>query len=201
MHCRHLEATRKSLLDHELGIASPGSVAALRSHLESCQGCAELARGERTLSHDLAGLRMEFPFEIDVTTRVLHEVQTLPAAPRDVVSPASLGWASAVAAAAGLALAVALWQMLPELTPLISAGSDLLAPVGGALVKLAGAALDVLLVPLNMLWSLAGKLLGLTGRLASWEPLLTVALGLGYGLMAVIIALFVGRDIKQTRAA
>ncbi len=201
MHCRHSDATRKSLLDRELGIASPESVAALESHLESCPVCTELARGERTLSHDLAGLRLEPSFEIDVTARVLHEVQILPAAARDGVSPASLGWASAVAAAAGLALAVALWQMLPELTPLISAGTDFLAPVGGAFVKLAGAALDVLLVPLKMLWGLAGKLLELTGRLASWEPLLTLALGLGYGLMAVIIALFVGRDFKQTRVA
>ncbi len=201
MQCRHTGTTRKSLLDRELGIAPPVTLARLASHLETCPDCVELARGERTLSRDLSGLRLEIPFEVDVTARVLHEVRTSSAAPREVVSPVSLGWASAVAAAAGVALAVALWQMLPGLTPLVSAGADLLAPVGGAIVKLAGAALDVLSVPLKMLWSLAGKLWTLTGRLASWEPLFTLAVGLGYGLMAVIIALFVGRDIKQTRAA
>ncbi len=201
MRCRHTGTTRKSLLDRELGIAQPGSIAMLESHLESCPGCAALARGERTLSHDLSRLRLELPFEIDITARVLDAVEARPTVRRDAVSPASLGWASAVAAAAGLVLALALWQMLPDLAPLVSAGTDLLAPVGGAILKLAGVALDLLLVPLKMLWSLAGKLLGLTDRLASWQPLLTLAVGLGYGLMAVIIALFVGRDIKQTRAA
>ena len=94
MICRQ---ARMAIIEGELEPLSPSVEAELAHHLGRCPACAAVARAEAQLAVDLATLREEYPFELDVRGRVAQSIQGFGAPHHDEVTVRQLGWAAAAA--------------------------------------------------------------------------------------------------------
>ncbi len=198
MRCRQ---ARAALLEKEFG-SLPGDLeAGLDQHLASCAECAGEAAFERRMVADLALLRGQIPYEIDVRPRVMVEIaeRLRPVVP--AFTSRELGWATFAAVAAGLTLVAVAIGGLPEWTPALRDIFTVVAGLKAPLQQFASVGFGLLLIPL--------KLLGpAIASLAEWEPVLRKvqpvaaagALLATVGMLATI-AFFVGRDLLRDPVA
>lgn len=149
MRCRE---ARTAIAERGWGPLRAGRRETLDAHLHGCDACAAVECDELRLLGDLAGLRTEVPFDVDVTRRVLQQVARLEPVVREEVPPSQLGWAAAIAVAATIVVLVTFFGAVPEL-----------ATLGAQIQGLAGAAAHVVLGAAEVAWTLLGvpfKLLG-----------------------------------------
>ncbi len=186
---------RRLLLDRELGHVDPTLGAVLERHLETCPGCARESRLDMLVVADLALLRGEPTFELDVSDRVMTRVRELETVGRAEVPVWQLGWSTAAAVLTAVALVGGLWVMLPDL---LHGARQLLAVAGSfrnAAMALTAPLIGLLEVPLRLLWSLAGALRAGSPLLNGLQP---VGVGLGvlaFLVMTTTIGYVVGRDL------
>ncbi len=98
--------TRERLLEWELGILPADVEHEVVGHVERCAACARVARAERALSAGLLRLRVDPPFRVDVSARVMAGLGRVPRR--------HVAWALASAVAAALALAAVLAVVAPQ---------------------------------------------------------------------------------------
>jgi anti-sigma factor RsiW len=149
MRCRE---ARTAIAERGWGALPPARRAALDAHLPHCAACAAVERDELRLLDDLAGLRTELPFDVEVTRSVLNQVTRLGPVVREEVPASQLGWAAAIAVAATAGLSVAFFGSMPSY-----------ATISAQIQGLAGAAARVVLGGAEVLWTLLAvsvKLLG-----------------------------------------
>jgi len=149
MRCRE---ARTAVAERGWGPLSAGRGAALDAHLHGCGDCAATERDELRLLGDLAGLRTEVPFDVEVTRRVLRQITGLGPVVREEVPARQLGWAAAIAVATTVGLSFVFFGSLPSY-----------ATLGAQIQGLAGNAARVVLGGAEVLWTLAAvpiKLLG-----------------------------------------
>jgi len=149
---------------------------------------------EQRMIEDLARLRRELPFSVDVTARVVVEVRRMGAPPRTAIASRRVAVASAVA---GMAAAAALAALL------IPGASIWLAQLGGlaawatATVVSALGKLPGLLVS-GIVWvaDFLASFRGLAGMLA---PATAGAMAAALAGMVGITLFVVGRDLRRGR--
>lgn len=188
---------RRNLLDRELGRLTRGAAAELELHLAACRACAARAVSEARLTAGLASLRVDPPFDVDVTARVEAGLSRLDPAPRTDVSSRQLGWAAAAASVAGLLLLAGFVEQSPELSrwarqgwALVSSLRHLADGVTVPLVAMASAGL-------KLLGSLGGLLGAAASFLSSMRSVGFGAVGLGAVSMMITITWIVGRDLRK----
>ena len=146
---------------------------------------------ERHLIEDLARLRREPPFSVDVTARVVAEVRRLGPPPRQVAPSRRLvlGWA----AAACVGVAVLLVFAVPELAPVLSWA----AGAGTAVLRAGTASLAVAARATARAADFLSAFRGLAVVLA---PAVVAAAAASLLGMAAITTYVVGRDLRRGRA-
>jgi hypothetical protein len=149
---------------------------------------------EQRMVADLARLRRELPFSVDVTARVVAEVRRMGPPPRVSVASRRLAVGSAVG---GVAAAIALAALLvPGMQGWLGQLGELagwaVGALGTTLVGLPAAAARLIA------WS-AGFLASFRGLAAAVAPAVTAALGAALAGMVGITAYVVGRDVRRGR--
>jgi hypothetical protein len=151
---------------------------------------------ESRLIADLARLRREPPFRVDVATRVLAEVRRLAPPPRSALSPRTLGLAAAAILVLGAALTALVLPGLPALLADLVQGVGEVASLGGSAVRLALAAVTLAARALGRTADFLSAFGGLGALLA---PLAAAALAAALAGMAGITSYVVGRDLLHGR--
>ena len=143
MQCRR---ARRTITERRLQTLSPASERELQSHLAACAACAAEQVDERMVARELATLRREPPFRVDVTARVLRVITARRTIERRDVPVRQLGWAAlATATALGVVVLVA-WKGFPPLIPQAVREARWLL---GGIESVA----SVVAVPLEALWA------------------------------------------------
>ena len=93
MNCRSAKA---AINERTLGRLASGRAVALEAHLRHCAACASIERADRWVVDELASLRGQIPYTVDVRRRVMIEIERFEPLDRQEVSPWQLGWATAV---------------------------------------------------------------------------------------------------------
>lgn len=186
---------RAAFIEWELSLLPPDEACVIAAHLETCCECAALARRERALSAGLLRLRVEVPFQVDVSTRVLAEISRLGSSVRNRVPARHFGWASAAAA---LVAAVLLGIAIPSMPQARR------ALVAGLLATLdLGRAMGTAISPLAPYAQAAGRTLLASGRAAGdlltaaihLEPLARPAVVVSAVAALALSSLVIGRDL------
>jgi predicted anti-sigma-YlaC factor YlaD len=188
--------TELAILDRELGRLLPQEERELALHLARCARCAKLQAGMRILNAELARLRTEPPFEIDLAPHVRSRLPSLDPVDRAAVPARQLGWAAASAIAAGLTLVVFAALFAPQLSLGARQALGLLSsvrPIASGLASTIAAAVAALF------GALGSVLDSLPVLLRTVEPVAMPFIVLGYLAMAATIISIVGRDLKTAR--
>jgi anti-sigma factor RsiW len=193
------QSARTAFAELELELLAPAERAVLDSHLGRCTACSEWVASERRLSAALAALRVEAPFEIDVTRRVAARISGPGSGREPEVSVREFGWSAALVALGSVGLLLGFWGIAPALPTFVEK------------LKLAGAAVgstgSALLAPVVALITTGAKSLGhllasigaVAGTLESLQPVAIATVALCAVMMATSIALVVGRDLRRPR--
>jgi len=196
MRCK---TARKELLPNELGLVPAAGSAALAAHLESCRACAAWEARERALTDTILALRVEPPFQIDVSARVVSRVSAADPPPADLLTAQQAGWFSAVALAFGTALLVGLWKLAPELPLLADTARAMLTGAGHVVTGLGA---PMLAFVATLARSAGGTILSfkaLYGPLQQVGPVAIAMIALCTTMMAASILLVLGRDLTRHR--
>jgi hypothetical protein len=151
-------------------------------------------RDDRRMLADLARLRREPPFSVDVSARVVAEVRRLGPPPRPpVATPRVAVWSTAAGLAAAAALAALLIPGAPVwLGQLAELAGWAAGGLGAALTGLPAAAARAIA------WA-AGFLASFRGLVQALSPAVSGALAAALVGMAGITAYVVGRDLRRGR--
>jgi hypothetical protein len=198
MRCRD---ARRALLEQNLGMARRETRSGLSGHLERCPTCAIQERGEQRMLRDLASLRGEIPWEIDVRLTVMERIQMLGRIDRDEISVAQLGWSAAIAVLWVSVLFAGLGWLLPEGAPLIGELAGLLRALVDAGAAAGAALLALLALPFKLAGILAKPLGAIGTLLKQLEPLGLAAVAVSYAAMAATISLVIGLDLRRALPA
>lgn len=196
MHCRN---ARKELLRDELGLVSAARATALAAHLESCPACATWSARERALTEAIEGQRVELPFPIDVSARVVLGVAGIDPAPADRLTGTQAGWFSAVALAFGTLLLIGLWIVAPDLRLLADTARAMLSGAGHVATGLGAPLLALGGTLVRSLGGSASSLKALYGPLQQLGPVAIATIVLSTTMMAASILLVLGRDMTRQR--
>ena len=150
---------------------------------------------ERRILADLARLRREAPFSVDVTARVMAEVRRIGPPPQAAIASRQVVvWAAAAAvlAAAGLALLL--------LVPGLAAGPDVAARAGGLAATVAGWLAGLPGAAARGMARTVDVLASFRGVAAVLAPVVAAVLAAALAGMAAITAYVVGRDLRQGRS-
>ena len=149
---------------------------------------------EQRMIADLARLRRELPFSVDVTARVVAEVRRLGPPPRPSIATRKVAvWSIAAGLAAAAALAALLIPGAPGWLGQLAELAGWAAGRGGAaLTGLPAAAARAIA------W-VAGFLASFRGIAQALAPAVTGALAAALAGMAGITAYVVGRDLRRGR--
>lgn len=196
MRCR---AARRALLERSLGTGpGPAVAAALGKHLGACPACALEARLGERLTAELARLRTEVAFDLDVVERVLTRIPRMAPVAHDQVPFGRVGLLVAGTAACAAAL---LWTGTVH-APVLFFGMRRLATtaaaISTALLELLRPARTVLGAGLHLalhVWNLVLPLLQNVSGLAPSFEALTLAC---VAVMTLTTALVVRRDLRRT---
>ncbi len=187
------------MLHHELGLVPAARSAALAAHLESCRECAAWDAREQALTDAILGLRVELPFQVDVSARVISRLAGVDPAHADQLTTRQAGWFSAVAVAFGTALLIGLWKVAPDLPLLADTARAMLAVAGHIVTGLGG---PLLAFVATLARSAGGTILSfkaLYGPLQQAGPVAIATIALCTTMMAASILLVLGRDLTRHR--
>jgi hypothetical protein len=196
LSCR---TARTTFADVELELCAAAQRTALETHLARCPACSAWAACERNLTASLATLRVELPFEIDVTRQVATRIDSLRPGHGQEVSVREFGWSAALVAACSIGLLLGLWRMAPSFPVFV----EKMKLLGAA----AGSTVSALVAPVVALVSTGAKFVGhllaslgaVAGTLESLQPVAIATVALCVVMMATSIALVVGRDFRRPR--
>lgn len=193
MRCREAKRLRLAAATGPLAVPRRD---ALRAHLACCPACAEESRMDGWIERDLAALREELPFDVDVSDRVLRAVATLGPPRDDRPSPWQLGWAAAAAVAAGLVAAAGLGSLVAGRGEALSQAAGLVRALWGTTVALVRPVAALARTVLGALWSVLEWMVQTAGgagssQAAAWSLLV------GWTLVLTTALLFVGRDLLR----
>lgn len=193
MRCRY---ARRSLVDRREGRLSPAAERELDRHLEGCAACAREGRWEAELARDLALLHRERPVRVEVSSRVLRELDAAGEPDRRLVPLVEIRRAGVLAGAMVVLLAVAgvfVGWSLPEA---LSEAGRLLGMSSAVLQALAGP-LAAALTTVRALTTAGGQLVEVFWVLArKTAPLAPGVIGLVLVLMTALTTAIVGRDLR-----
>jgi hypothetical protein len=194
-------AARKALLHRDLGLLKGAAEARLDDHVATCAACAAEAETDRVLARDLAALSRSTPTRVDVTARVLGEVEDLWALDRRAVPAKQFAWAWVWAYSLALTVAImglGILLFVPKELPDLGHFSEGLPAAASALAQpfllLFAAARGLGRAALEMLELLSQLLVAV-------RPVAQVAMMLALLVMAAITAVVVGNDLRRYPAA
>lgn len=124
---------RASFVEWELSLLPPDEADAVQAHLESCVECARLARGERALTAGLLRLRVELPYRMDVSARIMAEISRRGSQAPARVPARHFGWATAAAMLAAAVLAGAAFPSISQLRQVLAASTLAILDLGRAM--------------------------------------------------------------------
>jgi hypothetical protein len=185
----------KAILDGQVGPADAAREAALSLHLREYAACRRESLEAERMAVDLAGLRCDYPFEIDVRPRVLARLADLQRPSTTDVPTRQLGWAALAAGIAAVMLVGGFIELLPDLARLARG----LLVAAGSLGDLIGRLLQplslVMTVPLRLAWGLFKWAAPLLDGL---QPLAIGAAAACTAAMVATIAVVLSRDLRRT---
>lgn len=193
MHCREARRMRLAEAAHTLPSSRLGL---LRAHLACCPECAEENRMDGWIERDLAALRGELPFDLDVSPRILEAVALLGPPPGERPSARLLGWAVAASIAAGLVSLTALGSLIAGRGQAIDQAAGLFQALGSAAATLLRPVWGLTRTVLAAVLSLGEAVTGPGGpaqviHTASWS------LVAAWFLAVATSVWFVGRDLLR----
>lgn len=196
MRCR---TARKWILERQLGRRAGVHETALGAHVRTCPDCASDARAGEALARQLAALRADIPFPLDVADLVMLRIGALGTVKRSDRS----GHQLAGIAAATLLVALGILGTVAWHAPALLNG---LQVAGGVLFELAAASLRFLRPAGDLLGAL-GELIAHAGSalLAVLSPLGRLAPsfhGMAFAtllIMTATTAFLVGRDLRAEK--
>jgi hypothetical protein len=152
---------------------------------------------EKRLIEDLARLRREPPFQVDVTARVLAEVRRMGPPPLEAtVSRRALAWSAAAALVLAAALTLLALPGLPGLFGDLGRTAGQAADLGGSLFRWAAVALAAAAQVVARTVDFLAAFRGIAGVLA---PLVVGGTAAALAGMAGITSYVVGRDLLRAR--
>jgi predicted anti-sigma-YlaC factor YlaD len=193
MNCRN---ARAAINERGLGRLSSGTVAELDAHLGQCPACSGVEQADRWIVDELASLRGQIPYRVDVRRRVMVEIDRLEPTDRQEVSAWQLGWATAVVGVGVIVLLALLWGSWPEWRTGMENLSALLRGLADVSVTLAALLVSILSIPFKLIVGLRSLWTGIPSVAAQLKPLAIVGVALCYLIMAGTIVGVVGRDLR-----
>jgi predicted anti-sigma-YlaC factor YlaD len=194
MNCRR---ARLALERRHLDRLAPAEGVELDEHLAGCDSCAATERADRFIAGELASLRGQIPYTIDVHQRVMIEIDRLAPPDRQEVSAWQLGWSTAIVALAAMVLVVLLWGSWPEWSSGVENAIVLVQGLAEVAVTLGTLLLSLLAVPFKMIAGLRDLWLELPAAAARLRPFAITGVALCYLFMAATIVRVVGRDLRR----
>jgi len=189
------------LLDRDLGLPTGPAAARLEDHLATCAACAAEAETDGILARDLAALSRTAPVRVDVTARVLGDVEGLWALDRRAVPTRQLVWAWVWAYAFALTVAIlglGILVFVPKELPDLGYYSEGLPAAASALAQ----PFLLLFATARGLGRAALEMLELLSQLlVTVRPVVQVAMMLALAVMAAITAVVIGNDLRRYPAA
>lgn len=196
-------AARRLLHEREARVLGPVGRERLERHLDDCAPCRHESMIDRALTAQLASLRVDYPYPIDVRGRVVRSLGLAARRPyaAEPVAAGQLGLAAATGVAAAIAVAVATGVGLEA----IVAGARQLWMIADvtadALVPLARAALEVVGIPLRgLLRAIAATPATLQEIGARWLPTAIALTAAAYVGMGITIARVIARGFVSAPA-
>jgi len=193
MNCRN---ARASINERDLGRLSSGKAVELETHLGQCPACSAVEQDDRWIVDQLASLRGQIPYRVDVRRRVMIEIERLEPTDRHEVSAWQLGWATAVVGLGAVLLLALLWGSWPEWRTGMENLVALLRGLADVSVTLAALLASILSIPFKMIVGLRSLWTAIPSVAAQLKPLAIVGVALCYLIMAGTIVGVVGRDLR-----
>ncbi len=187
----------RALDERSLGRLAPAKAAELEAHLRQCPACASAERANRFIADELASLRGQIPYSVDVRRRVAIEIDRLGPAAREEVPASQLGWATVVVALGGVLLLVLLWGSWPEWRVGMENVFALVRGLADVSATLATMLLSLLSLPFKMIAGLRDLWIQLPSVASRMKPFAIVGVALCYLIMASTIVGVVGRDLRH----
>jgi hypothetical protein len=187
----------RALDERSLGRLAPAKAAKLETHLRQCPACSTAARVDRLIADELASLRGQIPYSIDVRRRVMLEIDRLGPAAREEVPASQLGWATAVAGLGGIVLLVLLWGSWPEWRVGMENVFALVRGLADVSATLFSVLLSLLSLPFKMIAGLRDLWHQVPVVASRLKPFAIVGIALCYLIMASTIVGVVGRDLRH----
>jgi len=198
MRCR---TARRALQDRDLGLLTGAAARRLEDHLTTCAACPADAATDGILSRDLAALSRSAPVRVDVTARVLGEVEGQWRLDRQAVPAKQFVWAWVWAYALALTVAImglGILVFVPKELPDLGYYSEGLPAAASALAQ----PFLLLFAVFRGLGRAGLELLELLSQLLVMvRPVVNFSLMLAVAIMAAITAVVVGNDLRRYPAA
>jgi predicted anti-sigma-YlaC factor YlaD len=194
MICRR---ARRALDERSLGRLAPATAAALEDHLRQCPACSSAERADRFIIDELASLRGQVPYSVDVRRRVMIEIDRLGPTAREEVPASQLGWATAVVGLGAIVLLVSLWGSWPEWRVGMENVFALMRGLADVSATLAALLLSLLSLPFKMIAGLRDLWIEVPSVASRVKPFAIVGVALCYLIMASTIVGVVGRDLRH----
>ena len=194
MNCRK---AARALDERSLGQLSPGKAAELDTHLRRCPACCSAERADRWIAQELATLRGQIPYSVDVRRRVMIEIDRTGPPVRNEVSAWQLGWATAVVGLGAIALLALLWGSWPEWRTGVENVFALVQGLAEVSATLAGLLVSLLSIPFKMIAGLRDLWIEVPFVATRLKPFAIVGVAACYLIMAVTIVGVVGRDVRH----
>jgi predicted anti-sigma-YlaC factor YlaD len=172
--------------------------AQLHAHRIACDRCRAVLEAESELTSILALLRVEPPFRVEVTARVLREAASIPPRERGEVPARQVGWAPAAATLAAPVLLARCMQSAPQLSEWIGAVRGTVSGAHWVGSRLLGSGL-VVLETLIVLARSAWNVFEVGARVVSkMEPLARAAATVAILAMVITTVILVARDARRS---
>lgn len=186
---------RYHLMQREAGALSAPQELALRRHVAGCPRCRAESVAERRLTDVLASLRTDYPCEIEIAESTLQRVAALGGLDRNPVPVVQLGWAALGALVWALLFLPALASHIVQLRAVLMTGWSLAAKLTGAAGQLASSLEGTLRIPLRLLQAMLDAL-AVFLSLGVVHRLVADGLALCFAVMCATIVVVVARDLR-----
>jgi len=194
MNCR---SAGVAINEREVGRLSSDRALELATHLGRCPACASAEQADRWIVDELASLRGQIPYSLDVRRRVMIEIDRLGPTSRHEVSAWQLGWATATVGLGMITLLALLWGSWPEWRTGMENGLVLLRGLADVSTTLAALVISLLSIPFKLFVGLRDLWTTIPSVAAGLKPFAIVGVALCYLIMAGTVVGIVGRDLRH----
>ena len=194
MNCR---SARGTINERDLGRLSPDRALALATHLRRCPACSSSEQADRWIVDELASLRGQIPFTVDVRRRVMIEIDRLGPTTRHEVSTWQLASATAIVGLGVITLLALLWGSWPEWRTGMENGVALLRGLADVSTTLAALLISLLSIPFRLFVGLRDLWATIPSVASGLKPFAIVGVALCYLIMASTVVGVVGRDLRH----